>query len=827
MKAFDAASIYQRYVDKLSQNPDWKAVLGDSVVSAVLKAVAEVQAETVRYSEHMYKETKWDTAQNTSSIVAAAGQLGYKPARRKSAFGEIYISADPRTHLVGRAIFRDAFLSLTSSSPQIAGWKTLTEEINFSKNATVVDSKGNSYILTSLRPLEASSTTYSDNLFGFPSHAAYTRNTIIQGVHKSIEIPIDVARAISTRSKLDPYVFIPVEIRDCEDANTALTRSLFRVFSVKTSGEEEEYRVVDTLHFSNSTDRDVEVYNDLYNKDVLYLKFNASSNRGRVMNLSTGSGIDHLRVDYVESLGSAGNVSSAFEQFTVSDIPEHPGLKLYGINLDPIIGGADEETVYDIKQNAPRYYMNTYTVATKEAYENIIKRIDFSGEYASKVRVFARTSENEDSEVRQRITWATMILPSLEDLATSTEDNPYSEIERLINYYLTELKAPTDVIRFTPPRYVGFGVGINCTADRAQVDNLSALKRDIRDTVDAAYGSRSSLLDFKRPVYSADIISSLKSSFPALKSVKIELEAVTKLNWNNTQRIQPVPGTTNPIRTLRIPFSFNSLFNGTGLRRGFKDYQTGAAYVLRVDIFYKQSPSSNLPPYHVSIFVKEDPTRTKKAFYYMQDGAENATIWPEGLVEGNYPFFSPEVYDRLDEGYQFYFKKKYYTDLEFEELVSNEALTQERVLSTYRQTPGALNSYLIWWGENEDETEDDAGDGFFEFDIESFYYTLQKCAEQDTYLQSALSPYEFSYVRCDAASSEILNGFVKDVLANYIDIYVSMRPLDSDIVFTDAETNNDVVLYIDSQDQLSIEGSATEASQSRRNRLISVECDLI
>ena len=823
MKAFDSASIYQRYIDKLSQNPDWKAVIGDSVISAILKATSEVQAETARYAEHLFKETKWDTAQNTSSIVAAAGQLGYKPARKKSAFGDVYISADPRIHQVGRTIYRDHFLSLNTSNPLIVGWKILAEEINFSKSATVVDSKGNNYLLTSLNPLGS-----SKNSFGLSANSAYTRNTIVQGVKKSIEMPVDVARAISTRSKLDPYVFIPVEIPNCEDANTVLTRSLFRVFAVKENSEE-EYRVVDTLHLSNSTDSDVEIYNDLYNKDVIYLKFNASSSRGKVMNLSTGTGIKSIRIDYLESLGAAGNISSTFEQFTISDIPGHPGVKLYGINLDPIIGGTDEESVYSIKQNAPRYYMNTYTVATKEAYENVIKNIDFNGEYASKVKVFAKTAEDGDTGIKQRVTWASMILPSLEDLATSLESNPYENIERLINYYLAELKAPTDVIKFIPPEYVGFGVGINCTADRTKVDNLSSLKKDIRDLIDSKYGARSKDLDFTRPVYSADIISDLKSTFPALKSVRTEMEAVTKLDWNNTLRQAPIPdGGATGIRTLRIPFSFNSLFAGTGLRKGFRDYKAGATYVMRIDIFYKQSPSSNLPPFHTSIFIKEDAARTGDAFYYLKDGTENVVIWPEDQVTNDYPFKTiPGTYDKLKEGYQFYFKKKYYTDLEFADLISDETATQERVIDSYQQDPGALNSFLVWWRENEDETEDDAGDGFFEFDIESFYYTLQSCAAQDPTLLSALAPYDFNYVRCNAANDEILNGFVKSVLANYIDIYISMRPYDSDLVFEDLGKNNDVVLYIDSQDQLGIGGSISEASQNRRNRLISVECDLV
>lgn len=841
MKAFDPASIYERLVDKLSQNPDWKAVIGDSVVSSILKATSEVNAETARYAEHLYKESRWDTAQNTSSIVAAAGQLGYKPARKRSAFGEIYISADPRTHLVGRSIFKDTFLDLKniseggSTNSLKSSWKTPGTNIPFSRNVTITDSKGNNYIMTSLNPLGGAS-EYS---FQLGSSSSYTRNTIIQGTRKTIEIPVDIARTIATRSKLDPYIFIPVTIPNCEDANNVLTRSFFRVFVVhetasggESRGSRQEYRVVDTLHLSDATDRDVEVYNDLYDKDVMYLKFNASSVRGRVLNLSEGTGVKAIEIDYVESLGQAGNVPSAYEQFTITGLSgEHAGEKLYGINLDPIVGGANEESIYDIKERAPAYYMNTYTVATKEAYENILRRIDFDGSYASKVRVFAKTSEDTDTEIKQRITWVTMLLPSLEDQMGSTEDNPYAKYERLINYYLAELKAPTDVIRFTPPRYEGFGIGINCTADRSMVDNLAILKNSMRDTLDEMYGARSEKLDFTRPVYSSDIISTLKNKYPALRSVKAELEAVTKLNWNDTLRIQPVENQANPIRTLRIPFTFNSLFEGGEYKKGFKDHRTGASYVLRIDIFYKQSPDAPLPPYHTSIFIKEDPTRKNKSFFYKKDGAENVVIWPEdGVVEtANYPFTpdKEDVYDRLEEGYQFYFKKKYFTDPEFDELVSDDALSSSTTLSTYKQTPGALDSFVVWWGDNVDDTEDDSGDGYFEFDIVPLYYTLRTIGEQHPYLIEALSQYDLAQLRCDASDETVLAGFVKNVLANYVDIYISRRPIDTDLVFINPEKNNNVVLYVDSQDQLGAGGKVSEESQSRRARLLSVECDLI
>lgn len=833
MKKFDSASIYDRYLDKLSQNSDWKAIVGDSVVSAILKASSEINAETARYAEHLYKESRWDTAQNSGSIISAAGLLGYKPSRKVSAAGDIYISEDPRIHLVGRSIFKDAFLSLNGTSPRITDWKKPTTDISFDKNMTIVDSKGNNFIITSLNHLDSNVTS----AFELASGSAYVRNTIIQGVQKEIEIPVDIARTIATRSKLDPYVFIPVEIPSCENASSALTRSFFRVFTkLESSGEELEYRVVDTLQLSSTGDRDVEVYGDLYDRAIIYLKFNSSSSRGQTLSLATGTGVESIIIRYIETLGSAGNISNSFERFTISNIADaEEGKKLYGISLDPIVGGEDEESIYSIKINAPKYYMNSYTVATKEAYENIIKNISFNGETANKVRVYATTTTGSVDEIKQKITEVTMLLPSLEDLATSTEEDPYEEIEKTINYYLSELKSPTDIIKFSPPKYEGFGIGISCTATRADVDNLTELTSNIRQTLEDSYGSRSDQLDFFRNIYSSDIISSLKNGYPALKSISVDLEAVTKLNWNDAQRIKPVDGDNYPIRTIRIPFTFSSLFEGALTSgEGFRDHRTGASYVMRFDIFYHKGSSSSLPPYHTSFFLQEDNNRVKNSFYYVRDTAENIPIWPHSGEEGQpsvvstggYPFAN-EDFSELENGYQFYFKNKYYSDTAFEELIDENASSINSLLSSTLQTPGALDSFILCWGNNEDPEEDDAGDGFFEFDIASFYQTLTVMANQDKDLREILNAFDYSILRCGAADEEVLGNFVKEVLSNYIDIYVSRRLVSDDLIFTDEEKNNNVVFYVDTQDQLGADGYVSEESRSRRKRLLSVECDLV
>ena len=89
MIKFDPTSIYNRAVASLQQNPDWKPIINQSVISSIIKTNAEMNAETARYAEYLFKESKWDTAQNDSSILAMASMLQYHPKRKVSATGKI------------------------------------------------------------------------------------------------------------------------------------------------------------------------------------------------------------------------------------------------------------------------------------------------------------------------------------------------------------------------------------------------------------------------------------------------------------------------------------------------------------------------------------------------------------------------------------------------------------------------------------------------------------------------------------------------------------------------------------------------------------------
>ena len=48
MMKFDPSSIYNRAIASLQQNPDWKPIINQSVISSLIKANAEMNAETAR-----------------------------------------------------------------------------------------------------------------------------------------------------------------------------------------------------------------------------------------------------------------------------------------------------------------------------------------------------------------------------------------------------------------------------------------------------------------------------------------------------------------------------------------------------------------------------------------------------------------------------------------------------------------------------------------------------------------------------------------------------------------------------------------------------------
>lgn len=853
MNYFDANSIYQKQLTNLQQNPDWKVVANNSVTTALLRSEAEALAEVARYAEYLYQESKWDTARNPSSILAMSSILGYQPKRKVSATGQIYVSLDPRTFLVGKTITSNIFKNLNSTSTLTdPAWIQAPSSYYIDNSAEIIDTvSGLSYVASS----------------GFLEKEKCVSEkavSILQGRRASVFLDIYTMRSIVTSSLLDPYLYFPVEITDCENADTIQSRPYFQVSVLYTQEGEtraQYYRVVNSLLLSTTADYDVEVYNDLYSRSLFYLKFNNDAARGNVLDLSRNTNILGIRIEYIESSGALGNSTDLFRNFTIT---LKDGTKLYGINLEPISGGADEETITEVKVNAPKAYLTSYTAGTKEAYENTILNTTLKVESSStgqtieykptKANVYKGSLLNTSTGNLQTVTMISFIADNLEDIITSYQDD-YSDIEEALNLYLDKIKSPQDILKFSPPNYTPFALKVNCQIDREKVADINTLEEDIRQLIEKEWSPSSLSLDFNRSFFPSQIITDIQTSFPEVVAVETNVEAIKKLDWSEAERKDPAikSSSTLSVHTCRIPFNFSNVFLGDKSIKGFKDYSTGSSYIMRLDIMYKRPSAlldATISNFHSTIFIAENKdllksevkdgstvlvnTRPSRKFYAKKEN-NKGEVWPITFSSettantADYEVLIGDDVSIIDSTYQFKFRPAMYDDNEFNDLISDDSSIYIPSTETYLVDPGTLDDYLVYFsGDYTSNEEGTVGEGWLEISFDPIYKMLQVFSLYDPELNAALETCPLSLLKCDTGTTSAENPTrvfenFRAIVADYVDIYVSMRPVDSNLKIK-TDSNENIVLYIDSYDSWETSQRKVNLTADKRVRMIDVQC---
>ena len=848
MIRFDSDSIFNRRTGKLQEDPNWKAIINNSVISTMIRSDSEADAELARFGEFLNKESRWDTAQNPSSVIAMSNMMGYQPKRKISATGKLYVSMDPKTWNVGTTIPLETFEGLKDSTN--SSWRKPTENIIINSNCRITDSYGNNYIATTPGSL-------SDY---------YTSIDIMQGTRKSKYIDIDTIKNTYTRSRLNPYLYIPVRLDNCEAASTIISSQFLEVYVVypkntSTTGNNQSeddftyvpYRVVNSLLLSSEGDKDVELYNDLYNQNLFYLKFKDDPYTGDALDISASTSVAGIRVDYVESLGSLSNVSNRYRTFTLTQ-PKADGtrIRLYGINYTSISGGLDEEDISSIKKNATKEYIKYYSIGTKENYQNAILNTTFKVTDGSnnnftitpsKVQVYR--GYETDSGYKIPVTCVSFIGNGMDDLSSNSK--VYEAIEQSLNYSLARLKSPQDTIRFQAPIYTSFALGITCSIDSRGTEEINSLSSSISNYIEEKWGPNSGDINFGRNFSLSEEITGLTTKFPSIKNLDIEVEATKKLDWNRANIMSPNGDEETKVHTRRIPFDFSTVFLGNQNIKGFRDYNTGSPYVMRFDFLYK-SPLTmgNTSSLSKSLFIdsaaaplesEDDAVRSKPGFYILHEGQLSEGTWPEVSDLINLSDYDELAdCDNLKNSYMTDFKKKVYTDSEY--LLLRNDFETGKVALRNNTSPGTVDNYLVYF--SGDYTTEEGGDGnigagWLEISFDEIYSVLQTFSLYDTSLANRLSTCSLNALKCNKADADTFENF-KNIMVDYLDIYVSMRPYDKNLSFESSSLSDErgqdgsnELLYIDSYDSEITEVSATgqrttNLSADKKSRFISVDC---
>lgn len=93
MAQFDQASIVSRITNNLRSKESWAQFLSTSTAQDLINAFAEEEARFALFSEYLLRESKWDLAQNLSSLNTQGSINGYDASRKVGALGFLDVSA--------------------------------------------------------------------------------------------------------------------------------------------------------------------------------------------------------------------------------------------------------------------------------------------------------------------------------------------------------------------------------------------------------------------------------------------------------------------------------------------------------------------------------------------------------------------------------------------------------------------------------------------------------------------------------------------------------------------------------------------------------------
>ena len=248
---------------------------------------------------------------------------------------------------------------------------------------------------------------------------------------------------------------------------------------------------------------------------------------------------------------------------------------------------------------------------------------------------------------------------------------------------------------------------------------------------------------------------------------------------------------------------------------------------MRVDVLYKKPTTltSTGKDYHISIFVPEDTsarqadTNNLRPFYCIK---EKNNLWrfnDPGVVAKDTDYGNLEGITEIKNGRMVYYRQRSYDDNAYNADIGNNS---EILLDSYLTSLGAIDDYLIYF--NGDYTSStSAGNGFVEFSIDPIYMLLQTVfAPASIELAKDLAACPLSQLKCGTSDPSITDKF-KKILADYVDVYVSMIPNDPDLVVSGQDN---AVLYIDSSDTTK-NNTISNISSTKLNRMISVTCEYV
>ena len=435
MLQYDVNSITQRLVTRLKSKASFAELLPFSTNMRILESFSEELSDLANYGEFLTRENTWTLARDRSSLLASEAIHRYNAHRKIGASGNIRVGmsdliqsldwSNSSTYAIGDTVYYSdilytAILASTNKIP--LSNPTYWTAINISPSSnvdipqwTVFSDAAGTYKFTTFA---ASFLQTSQN---------YIDVAVIQGTPQTFNY---TAQGIANEEITVPFAGIE---------NT--------YYEVWVNGV--QWTEILALLDASSTSTNFET-EDAVDFQSLFIKF-GDDTYGKKLTVS-----DSVVFKYISTLGVSGNINSSNIitklVSTLRYISTGSVADAKCTNIDPLVGGVDEEDIESIRLNAPRIFQAGDRASSYNDYTSIILNT-FS--FVDKVVVWGAYETNLDAGVdpwtpipaEENVVHVAAISQALTNLTT---DQKY-QISLGINNY----KSPTDIVTYEDCRFVG------------------------------------------------------------------------------------------------------------------------------------------------------------------------------------------------------------------------------------------------------------------------------------------------------------------------------------------------------------------------------------
>jgi hypothetical protein len=499
---FDTESIVNRVSNRLRSKEEWKEVLFESVNLNLIRSFSEELNYAMNYNEYLFYENRWNIAQNKSSLLSFSDIHRYNAHRKISATGLLRISTDQdevtnpnwsstyvyinedKVAYAGKfyEINKTVWVSGDSySSGDIVYYDVDTKfyQANTNTSTSIVPSSSDDFdAYTSDNKIPTSYAEFWDRIDVSPSKViiipAYTN-------FSGGDVNFVNVQTYQFTTDID-YLDIMVVQGILKTYNNTASGIINETFEIIDNSIENtnykcyingiEYSEIDSLFNAGNREKVFELI-DKFNQTGINLKFGDDING---IKLTIG---DILRFDYLESLGSDGNILGLDIINSVDDTinnVDDETVEIFCSNRSTLIGGDDFENLESIREQAPLTFQTGDRATSIDDYKAII--LNNPEVTINKVNVWGVYETNIDNN---EDIWT--FVPTSDNLVyitalNSVYDNISSTDILTISEYINDKKAPTDILSFVDTEKVILKV-----ISTVYVSNRSFLLNEVKQSV--------------------------------------------------------------------------------------------------------------------------------------------------------------------------------------------------------------------------------------------------------------------------------------------------------------------------------------------------------